>query len=57
VGRWLDTLPMDRKVVVPAVVSGRLAGMLARRGFEPRVWWDDVLMMEDEGAMVREAAS
>lgn len=56
VGRWLDSLPRDRKVVVPAVVSGRLAGMLTRRGFEPRVWWDDALMMEDEGAMVREAS-
>lgn len=57
VGRWLDTLPRDRKVVVPAVVSRRLAGMLSRRGFEARVWWDDTLSMEDEGAMVREAAS
>lgn len=33
VGRYLDTLPRDRLVVVPFVVSARLAGMLRRRGF------------------------
>lgn len=33
VGRYLDTLPHDRRVVVPTVLSSRLAGMLHRRGF------------------------
>lgn len=33
VGRFLDTLPTDRKVRVTTVVSDRLAGMLERRGF------------------------
>jgi hypothetical protein len=33
VGRWLDTLPSDQTIWVSAVVSPRLAGMLARRGF------------------------
>jgi hypothetical protein len=33
VGAWLDTLPHDRRVIVPFVVSTRLAGMLERRGF------------------------
>jgi hypothetical protein len=33
VGAWLDTLPTDRTVIVPFVVSDRLAGMLERRGF------------------------
>lgn len=35
VGRFLDTLPADRKVRVTTVVSDRLAGMLQRRGFTP----------------------
>lgn len=33
VGRWLDSLPVNRTVWVSAVVSPRFAGMLARRGF------------------------
>ena len=33
VGRYLDALPRDRTVVVPCVVSSRMAGMLGRRGF------------------------
>lgn len=33
VGEYLDTLPFDRRVVVPNILSGRLAGMLRRRGF------------------------
>lgn len=33
VGRYLDSLPHDRRVVVPNVLSDRLAGMLERRGF------------------------
>lgn len=33
VGRYLDALPRDRRVVFPTVLSRRLAGMLRRRGF------------------------
>lgn len=33
VGRFLDSLPTDRRVVVPNVINIRLAGMLQRRGF------------------------
>ena len=33
VGRYLDGLAHDRRVVVPNVLSGRLEGMLKRRGF------------------------
>lgn len=33
VGRYLDSLPTDRRVVVPNVVNSLLAEMLARRGF------------------------
>jgi hypothetical protein len=33
VGRFLDRLPTDRTIVVPTVLSARLAGMLVRRGF------------------------
>lgn len=33
VGRFLDSLPTDRRVVFPTVISSRLAGMLERRGF------------------------
>lgn len=40
VGRYLDALPRDRKIVVPYVTSDRLAGMLARRGFVPRQRFD-----------------
>ena len=35
VGRYLDALPRDRRVVFPCVISVRLAGMLVRRGFAP----------------------
>jgi len=35
VGRYLDTLPLDRVVKFPSVLSERLAGMLLRRGFAP----------------------
>ena len=34
VGRMLDNLPKDRKVIVPTVLSGRLDGMLRRRNFQ-----------------------
>jgi hypothetical protein len=33
VGRWLDSLPADRKVRVIGVTSYRLAQMLHRRGY------------------------
>ena len=39
VGRYLDSLPIDRRIVVPNVISARLAGMLARRGFSATVEW------------------
>jgi hypothetical protein len=55
VGRWLDTLPRDRKVIVPAVVSPRLAGMLVRRGFARRRWFDARVGNHDDGAYIREA--
>jgi hypothetical protein len=53
VGRWLDTLPHDRRVIVPAVISDRLRGMLARRGFVEQRWYDHRIRIIDEGAMVR----
>jgi len=37
VGDYLDSLPFNRTVVVPNILSGRLAGMLQRRGFSPSV--------------------
>lgn len=43
VSRYLDSLPLDRTVRVPNVISGRLEGMLERRGFVPRrVWAEEV---------------
>jgi hypothetical protein len=33
VGRYLDGLPTDRRIVFPDVLSGRLLGMLVRRGY------------------------
>jgi hypothetical protein len=42
VGRFLDSLPTDRRVVVPNVISPRLAGMLVRRGFAvASEWFED----------------
>lgn len=35
VGKWLDSLPTDRTVTFSTVLSGRLTGMLKRRGFQP----------------------
>jgi hypothetical protein len=34
VGRWLDGLPPDRRIVFPSVLSARLRGMLQRRGYQ-----------------------
>lgn len=39
VARFLDSLPRDRAVHFPAVLNPRLAGMLARRGYELRSVW------------------
>ena len=39
VGRFLDSLPLDRRVVVPCVISPLLASMLERRGFVVSVEW------------------
>lgn len=39
VGRYLDTLPRDRRVVVPNVINVKLAGMLERRGFVVEDEW------------------
>jgi len=46
VGRFLDSLPRDRTVRVPNVISDRLAGMLERRGFV-RIWEMAPEMNED----------
>jgi hypothetical protein len=36
VARYLDTLPLNRRVVIPNVINPVLAGMLERRGFTLR---------------------
>jgi hypothetical protein len=42
VGRYLDSLPRDRRVVVPNVMNSLLAAMLERRGFtRAREWADE----------------
>lgn len=41
VSRFLDTLPRDRRVVFPTVISKRLAEMLLRRGFVWTQEWSD----------------
>lgn len=41
VGRFLDSLPTDRRVVVPNVLNDILAGMLKRRGFKNRMEMDE----------------
>lgn len=41
VGRYLDSLPKDKEIVVPVVMSAKFAGMLQRRGFtetHPEYW-------------------
>lgn len=35
VGRYLDSLPQDRRIFFPCILSERLAEMLVRRGFRP----------------------
>lgn len=42
VGRYLDGLPTNRRIIVEACISIRLAGMLKRRGFvwRPDATWD-----------------
>jgi hypothetical protein len=54
VGAWLDRLPRNRRVVVPAVASARLYGMLQRRGFHQGSWYDIQLGMFDRSSMIRE---
>lgn len=39
VGRYLDSLPKDRRLVFPTVISARLRGMLERRGFRETTEW------------------
>lgn len=36
VGKYINSLPRDRKIIVPLVTNPRLAGMLDRRGFVER---------------------
>ncbi len=43
VGRFLDSLPRDRTIRFPTVLSQRLAGMLERRGFAPGRLFDPQL--------------
>jgi hypothetical protein len=40
-GAFLDSLPTDRRIVFPVVVSDVLAGMLERRGFTLTYEWSD----------------
>lgn len=56
VGQYLDRLPTGQRLVVPNVLSARLAGMLARRGFtrgqeysEELVCWVEVWQRPAEG--------
>jgi hypothetical protein len=39
VGRYLDSLPTNRRVIVPDVLNPQLAGMLERRGFTLTEEW------------------
>lgn len=50
VGRFLESLPSDRDVKIPTVLSPILRGMLLRRGFVDTTefseeWGDDVEIM------------
>lgn len=54
VGRFLDSLPRDRTVKVPEVMSSRLQGMLERRGFLHSFEWQDGVD-EEIAVMVRYA--
>ncbi len=40
VGRYIDSLPKDKTVKFPTVISARLEGMLKRRGFTLTREWD-----------------
>lgn len=51
VSKFLDALPLDKRVVFPVVVSPKLRGMLLRRGFTEKwevgePYQDDVPVME-----------
>ncbi len=48
VSRYLDSLPTDRRVVFPSVISGRLRGALERRGFVVETEWSDEIGEEVE---------
>lgn len=52
VGRYLDSLPRDRRVVFPVVISERLRGMLEQRGFVASREWSEEFG-EDVEIMVR----
>ena len=41
VGKYLDSLPRDRRVVFPTILSMRLAEMLIRRGFHSDIEWSE----------------
>jgi hypothetical protein len=41
VGRYLDGLPKDRRIVFPTVISNRLIGMLERRGYHLEPEWSE----------------
>ena len=56
VGRYLDALPRDRRIVFPTVISNRLIGMLERRGFHVEPEWAPEPFMEWVECMVRDAA-
>lgn len=47
VGRFIDGLPTDRRIVFPNVINGKLEGMLKRRGYVEEHEWS-----EDFGEMV-----
>jgi len=49
VARYLNTLPKNRRVIVEACISTRLAAMLERRGF---VWRPDATLDPDTHEVV-----
>lgn len=54
--RWLDSLPTDRTIKVPGVMSARLRGMLERRGFVVEHEWAE-MFQEMVAVHVRRARS